>query len=205
MNQDSITPIIILNWNRPVDTIACINSLFNASHKKFCIIIADNNSKDDSTDKILNWLKSEEKNFSLIQEGEKVNTLKSEFTYYIKLNTNHGFAKGNNIAIETISACNYELGLLLNNDTEVHPEFLSEILRFKKQNPNYKAITPLICYYDKKDIVWNAGGKLRFGFRSYYYPDTHTHAIREKQKTGTSKVYKSTRIQKFSATYPFSG
>jgi len=188
MDKKPVIPIILLNWNRWSDTIACLHSLFVSENKNFCILIADNNSTDDSKIHMINWMEKNQKKIKLIEEGEVIDLLEPEFTYFIQLKANYGFAKANNLALASIYDCNFEDALLLNNDTEVSPDFLSKLINFKKKYPEYKAITPLICYFSKKDEVWNAGGKSFFGFHRYYYANQLVSKIKEKEKIDISFV-----------------
>ena len=40
--------VVIVNWERPEDTIQCINSVMNSDYPNLEIILVDNGSKDDS-------------------------------------------------------------------------------------------------------------------------------------------------------------
>lgn len=44
--------IILLNWNGWYDTVECLESLFQINYPSFQVIVVDNNSQDDSIDKI---------------------------------------------------------------------------------------------------------------------------------------------------------
>ena len=44
--------IIVLNWKNADDTIECIKSLFAMEYKQFRVVICDNNSPDNSYNKI---------------------------------------------------------------------------------------------------------------------------------------------------------
>jgi len=55
-NKPAHVSIIILNWNGWQDTIECLESALNLNYAKFNIILIDNNSTDDSVERISNWL-----------------------------------------------------------------------------------------------------------------------------------------------------
>ena len=49
--------------------------------------------------------------------------------------------------------------------------FLSKLVYYQKRNPQIKLLSPLIYYYEDKDRIWNAGGKIIWGVRKYFYSD----------------------------------
>ena len=54
-NLDPKVSVIILNWNGWEDTIECIESLYQIDYPNYDIILVDNDSKDDSVQKIRNY------------------------------------------------------------------------------------------------------------------------------------------------------
>lgn len=181
-----MTSIIILNWNGWEDTIECLTSLKNVKDKYF-IILVDNGSTNNSIQHIKEYLANKWiGNQYYIKENEEDHNLsqicindKDVILYSLK--DNYGFAKGNNKGLDLAKKFNPKFGLLLNNDTTVESNFLKNLLYFKKLNPKYKVLTPLILYYFEKDIVWNAGGKLFYGFRKYNYANLNKRQIKEKE------------------------
>jgi GT2 family glycosyltransferase len=71
--------------------------------------------------------------------------------------------------------------LLLNNDTEVMPDFLAKLHSFSALHPQYRVLTPKINYYYDKHKIWNCGGKLQFGFRNYYYAGCADTDVKERE------------------------
>lgn len=157
-----MTAIIILNWNGVSDTLACLQSLSKAQGK-FVTYVVDNGSTDNSLARIQTW----------IDEHTDMDVR------LVPLDKNYGFACGNNKGLEVARKINPSSYLLLNNDTEVCPDFLVRLETFSKRHPEYRVLTPKINYYYDKHKVWNCGGKLFFGFRKYYYANQPDNAIRE--------------------------
>ena len=50
--MNSKVSIVILNWNGWQDTIECLESIYQNEYLNYEIIIVDNDSKDDSIEKI---------------------------------------------------------------------------------------------------------------------------------------------------------
>ena len=157
-----MTAIIVLNWNGASDTLACLDSLSQAMGK-FVVFVVDNGSTDDSLVRIQSWIDG--------HAGIDVRL--------VPFDENYGFARGNNKGLEVALKGNFDSYLLLNNDTEVCPDFLIRLESFSKEHPEYRVLTPKINFFYDKQKIWNCGGKLFFGFRKYYYAGEPNEAVRE--------------------------
>lgn len=178
--------IIILNWNGWKDTVECLESLYQINYPNFDLILVDNNSEDNSIEKIRKYcegnlkLKSDFLNYTdnkpikLFEYGKKdieKNIINEEFynlpsnkrLLLIKNNKNYGFTEGNNIGIRyVLNTLNPEYILLLNNDTVVDRYFLDELVEVAESSPKIGFIGPKVYYYDykgRKDVINFAGGK----------------------------------------------
>jgi len=129
--------IIILNWNGADLTYECLVSLKKLNYKNIVIILVDNGSTPGSLDNI-------ERDFSDVR--------------LIKNQTNLGFTGGNNIGIQAALELDADYLLLLNNDTEVAPDFLDILVAFMESDPLIGVVGPMIYYYDDPDRIWSAGG-----------------------------------------------
>ncbi|MEX2511823.1 MAG: glycosyltransferase family 2 protein [Cyclobacteriaceae bacterium] len=132
--------IVILNWNGWEYTRACLESLLNSGFPPSQVIIVDNHSEDGSFDYI-------KETFPDIQ--------------LIRNHANLGFAGGNNVGIRKALEEGYRYIMLLNNDTELNPDFLTYLVEEMEISENVAAIQPLIYFLRKKDKLWNAGGRFR--------------------------------------------
>ncbi len=144
--------IVILNWNRYEDTFNCLKSLKKIYKKNLDIniIVVDNGSKEE--------------------EVKKIKSL-SDSVKIILNSKNLGFAEGNNIGIRASLKENPDYILVLNNDTEVHKNFLIELVNAAQNEKDVGAFTPKIYFakgfefhknrYNAKDlgkVIWSAGG-----------------------------------------------
>lgn len=177
-----MTGIIILNWNGWHDTIDCVKSLMNTLGEEFFIVIIDNGSTNDSVTELRkNFSKISDSNFYYCESlssqlPDKVN---NKTIILVNASFNYGFAKGNNIGLNIAKRYSPQYYMLLNNDTEVEPNFLEVLVSFIKDNPTYSALTPRIAYYFNPELIWNCGGSLKWGFRKYYYGDKPISSIKE--------------------------
>ena len=154
-----MTAIILVNWNGADDTLACLDSLSAMSEPHF-VIVADNASTDDSVLRIQSWIDAHRESRPVVRSYE-----------LLRLDANYGFAVANNKALSVALKHSPDYCLLLNNDTEVEPDFLSRLVSFATAHPKYKVLSPCIRYFADKDKVWFAGGELTFLSRQVPYKD----------------------------------
>ena len=118
---------------------------------------------------------------------------------FIQTGENIGFAGGNNIGIRYIlRKVDCEYVLLLNNDTAVEKDFLSELVKTAESDSRLGIVGGKIFYYYKPDKIWYAGGELDLIRGSGY------HFQRESKKqefevtfiTGCLMLFKKSTIQK---------
>lgn len=150
-----MTAIIVLNWNGADDTLCCLDSLSKAEGE-FFVVVADNGSSDNSVQRIKEYISTSQLDIKLLENG-----------------SNYGFAKGNNLALRYAAGFNPDNYILLNNDTEVAPDFLTGLEHFHVINPEYKVLTPRINLFYDKERIWNCGGRLFAGFRRYFFAGQH--------------------------------
>jgi hypothetical protein len=138
--------IIVLNWNGLTDTIECLKSLLRVTYPNREFILVDNASSGDDVRQLAD------------EFGDSVRIIRNE--------KNYGFAGGNNIGIKyALDHSSPDYVFLLNNDTVVAPDFLDEMLRAAESDPAVGILGPKIYYYDfsgRKDVIWTAGGKIRW-------------------------------------------
>ena len=133
--------IIILNWNGKDDTIECIRSLRKINYDNYKIVIVDNGSEDDSVFEI-------RKNFSKIK--------------IIENKKNLGFAGGNNVGIKYAVENEADYILLINNDTAVDENFLSELIKVGESDEKIGLLGSKIYFYSEPNRIWFAGGKINW-------------------------------------------
>jgi GT2 family glycosyltransferase len=131
--------VIVLNWNLPDDTVACVRSLQAGLPPKAQILIVDNNSSDDSVDQFR------------VSFGDTVQIL--------RLSANLGFAGGMNAGIRMALQAGAGSVLLLNNDTVVHAAMLQRMLQAAAELPRAGVLGPAIFYYDLPQRLWQVGSR----------------------------------------------
>lgn len=138
------TAVVILNWNGRKFLEKFLPGVVAASSGVAGIIIADNNSSDDSLD-------------YLEQHHPGIRT--------IRLEKNHGFAGGYNLALKQVDA---EFYILLNSDIEVTAGWIEPVIRLMETDPAIAACQPKIRSYkepEKFEYAGAAGGFIdKFGY-----------------------------------------
>ena len=137
---EPLVSIVVVNYNGLKDLKLCFDSLYNLNYKNFELIFVDNNSQDNSVDFI-------RKNYPIVK--------------IIELKKNYGFARGNNIGVAEASG---EYIVLLNNDTVVDKNWLTELVKVAEQSNNIGIIGSKNYYYhDKTEIFYAIGTCDKFG------------------------------------------
>jgi len=131
--------ILILNWNGQKVLLDCVQSILQSDYKKYCITIIDNGSIDSSL--------------------ESITALNSDIINFIKINQNVGYAKAYNYAFEKIINNKDDFYFILNNDTVIESNTLSQlILALNKYGDNNIYGPKIINFFDR--TIWYAGGTL---------------------------------------------
>jgi len=176
--------IIVLNWNGWENTIECLESLYQIEYDNFNIVIVDNNSNDDSIEKIKDYCdgllnissnKGVEKPIQVLElinnESNSIESLSDMFSditsnkklILIKNDKNYGYAGGNNIGIKySFKLFKPDYIMILNNDTIVNKDFLIKLVNFADVDEDIGIIGPKIYYYDNPNIINSAGGVIKW-------------------------------------------
>lgn len=141
-NNENIC-IILVNYNGYDDTVECIKSIENSDYDNYKIILVDNGSKDKN--KILND--------NYINNAADV----------IISEENLGFSGGNNLGIKYAQEkYDPEYYLLLNNDTVITKDTISNLKKGFDFDSKAGIITGKIYYFSEPKTIWAAGGKFNF-------------------------------------------
>jgi len=125
--------VIVVNWNGKHFLGECLSALRRQSFRDFETVLVDNGSEDGSV--------------------EYVRTHFSEANA-LALPDNRGFTGGN---IAGYGQTSGELVVLLNNDTEAHPDWLAEIYRASQEYPKAGSFASKMLYFDERSRVENCG------------------------------------------------
>ena len=128
--------IVILNWNNAPDTIECLRSLNGSKYPTYVPIVVDNGSTNGSV--------------SEIREAYPKIKIK-------ELDTNSGYAAGNNVGIQHALDSGADYVMVLNNDTLVEPTMLGELIKCAESNSEIGMIGPKMYCYEPEDAIFATG------------------------------------------------
>jgi GT2 family glycosyltransferase len=132
--------IVILNWRRPHEVLACLESLSVLDYPNYEIVVVDNSPDSD---------------FQRIAKG----SLPARCCV-VENGQNLGFAGGCNVGIQFLLNRGTDYVLLLNDDTEVSPGLLRVLVETAERDPRIGLLGPKIYYHNRRNVIWSAGGSL---------------------------------------------
>ncbi|MCJ7694898.1 MAG: glycosyltransferase family 2 protein [Anaerolineaceae bacterium] len=134
--KNPLVYVVILNWNNATDTLECLRSFQASDYQPAVPIVVDNGSKDSS-----------------------VREIRAAFPgiHQIELDSNLGYAEGNNVGIQYALDSGADYVLVLNNDTLVETNMLSEMVAFAETNENVGMIGPKMYCYQPENTIFATG------------------------------------------------
>lgn len=130
--KDPKVDIILVNFNQPVVTRECLQSIQKAEFPNTGVWLVENGCEPD----------------------KMVDVNSFPFVRTIRSDRNLGFAGGNNLAIRESDA---DFILLLNNDTEVRGDLISELLETFKAYPSAGIVSPKVLFHGRDGLIQYAG------------------------------------------------
>jgi GT2 family glycosyltransferase len=129
--------IVLLNWNNSHYTLPCLQSLAQIDYANAHIVVVDNGSTDGSPAVI----RQQFPDVAILEQPR-----------------NLGFAAGNNVGLRWALERKADYVLLLNNDTDLAPDFLNLLVAAAERDPTIGIVAPTIYYYEQPQAIWSAGG-----------------------------------------------
>lgn len=129
--------IILVNWNGTEDTVECLGALSHLDYPRYSVLLIDNGSDTPCTGRIS-------------ASFPDVEVIESAW--------NRGFAGANNLGIRTALDRGADYVWLLNNDTAVKPEALSELVRVAESVPHCGIVGSKVLFHESGDVIDFAGG-----------------------------------------------
>jgi len=139
--RSSRVAIVIVNLDSFEHTAECLESLGKIHYSAYDIVVLDNGSSGNDAERLHR------------EYGDRVHVLNSD--------KNLGFAGANNLAVGyALKHLNPDYVLLLNNDTVVDPDFLTQLVRADERIGGRAVCGPKVLMYYQPDTIAMVGGKL---------------------------------------------
>jgi len=132
---------IVLNYNGREITLQTLASLRGLRYPAVDLVVVDNGSTDGSYEAVAEAFPG---------------------AIQIRVEENRGPARGLNRGIGWALERDYDDLLLLNNDIEVDPAMLDEMMAVLESDPRIGCVGPKAYYYWDRDRIWSAGGLITF-------------------------------------------
>lgn len=167
MNPARLVYIVVLNYRNFADTVECVRSLERLVYRNFKIVVVDNGSPNESEE-----------------------VLRRAFPHHTVLQSgaNLGYAGGNNVGLRFAFENGADFALILNNDTLVEPDLLSQLVDCAESDARIGLVGGMVIREDTlkpcrmsarripplMEIFWNRGWGRWLGIhsglwrRSYY-------------------------------------
>ena len=128
-----LVSIIILNWNQLEVTCECLSTLAKLTFTDVEVLVVDQNSRNGEYERLRK---------------------RHPWALHIRSEVNLGFTGGNNLGIQRSRG---DLILLLNNDTEVPPDFLVPLIDAFSRHPSLGIASPKIRFFNDPQKIQYAG------------------------------------------------
>lgn len=132
---------LILNYNGRDVTLLTLESMVRVDYPRFDPVVIDNGSTDDS--------------FEAIRE-------RYPDIRQLRVRENRGISWGLNHGIQWALDRDYDYLLLMNNDIEVAPDMVTELVRLAESDSRIGCVAPKAYYYSDRDRLWSTGGQLHY-------------------------------------------
>lgn len=172
--------IIVLNYNSWKDSIECLESLFKLDYLNYQVLLIDNNSTDNSVQRLNEWSKGELvsdlcTNNLLANLSEPAIKKPIKFytdfetdpgdknsVFFINSSINLGYAGGNNLGIRHgLKRGDSDYFWILNNDTVVPEDCLQELVKkfnqLRKKGFNPGILGSKLLFYDEPEMLQGVG------------------------------------------------
>jgi len=131
---------VVTNWNRPEDTVRCVESVKGSAYPNVRVLVVDNGSELGNYDELRRTVVGAE-------------VLRSE--------TNLGFGMGSNLGIRHALEMGARYVLLLNNDTTIDAGMIRALVDAMRSHPSIGVAGPIIYYSHEPETVWFAGYRMK--------------------------------------------
>jgi len=138
---------VVLNTNHREDTLACLASLEKNDYENHQVILLDNASSDGTV--------------SAVQAGfPKVHIL--------ALKENLGYAGNNNVGIAAAIRQGADWVFVLNEDTLLAPDCISQLVAVGESDAKYGIVGPLVYHHNEPNVIQTAGGMMDSNYRNWH-------------------------------------
>jgi GT2 family glycosyltransferase len=132
---------VVLNWNGGERLLKTLSALYTSEHPLSEIILVDNGSIDGSVEAV-------QKQFPLVK--------------ILPQKTNLGASEGRNVGIRHALASGVKYVFNIDNDIEVHPKTIGELIRIAEQRSDVGIVGTMMYFKHDPTLIQNVGAQIAF-------------------------------------------
>lgn len=136
---DPLVYVLVINWNGKEHLEECFDTLLVSTHPNTKYILLDNASDDDSVEFVRN------------RYGDNPDVA------ILECGANLGWSGGNNKGMEYALKAGADYIFLLNNDTRIAPDAISDLVYQAEADRTIGALSPKILLYDNPTLINSVG------------------------------------------------
>jgi GT2 family glycosyltransferase len=161
--------ITVLNWNRPDETIACLESVFAQDNgAAVSVLLIDNGSESQVVERIRNWADQRGLGPTVISLGDPMpDPPPGGHLTILTTGRNLGYAGGNNVAFRRAMDWDIDWVLVLNNDAYLPSDFLRRLTATADRWPRAGLIGSRVMPSTASSASSYEGGRLLYAFGVY--------------------------------------
>lgn len=219
--------IVVLTWRDWKNTIKCLESIYQQKYKYFKVFVIDNNSQDNTFEKIKKWsnnkikindllVRHKNKKITLydLRNNQKLNNdnLSKHKYFFLENEKNLGCGYGHNTGYEIAIKFNFKYVARIDNDMIMPKNFFSNIISKIDNKENIQAISPKIMYKFEKNKIWWRGTtignnlKIQRHLRNYPYGEKDNKKLKGLIETdaiaGCASIMRVKRLKKIGLSDP---
>ncbi len=141
MESPPSVAVVVLDWNGGEETLACLDAVFASEAVRPRVILVDNASRESV----------------IPQARDRYPTID-----VVRNDMNLGYAGGNNVGLRIAREAGAMHVLVLNNDAELRPDALRELVAVAQSDDRIAAVGARILRHDDPARLWMAWGELTY-------------------------------------------
>ena len=127
---------MLLNWNGGADLLDCVRSVKQMNYSALTVLVVDNGSTDES----VRMLARDHPDITILANGR-----------------NLGYARGFNTGLTYAYDHGADYFLIMNNDTIIDRDALTELVRVAQSDPAIGFVTGKVYWHSKPGVLQSAG------------------------------------------------
>jgi GT2 family glycosyltransferase len=136
----SSVAILLLNYNQWAMTMECVESILKSDYNNFKIFLIDNGSFTNN-------------------DYDQLKSLESSMCSVIRIDKNRGYVGGMNYGLELSSKEGFDFFLIMNNDSVIAPDAISDLVDCALRHNNNCIVTGKVYHYEQPDLIQHIGYK----------------------------------------------